>query len=755
MAAILTPIVDLTNINTNWDNSAFATGIFQSDEVYIDADNKVFYFKGTAGGGFENIGSGVTGQALYSFFKDRWKNDVYLPQYEFPMLSITNEQFEFINGWKIDDTTNVTHATSGGTSTTRKMIRTAGWSEVETDGTVSRRYYGFVSLGALGTTDQIYYVQDSSFEATTVNTAYTDAVNEAIQFYGNIEAAAGGDTAADDFAGTASGVSAASATTFTAATRTITFGASHGLAEGEVIRVSSSTSNNSVFIVDTVPSSTSIVVKETLVQETGATATVTGVGFDRSEYFKAFVRTRGKTYADADLVDIGVSSTTYIVYRFPITNATDLNIKSTSDTAFTGASISSITGDGTTATLTASAAHGLYVGAPITVAGGTSYNGNYTVTAISGTTNAEEVLTFASATTTSDGAGGTVKLQYVDTMDITYLPNPDSGTGDVVIKGDWTTATTFDLGDVVYDVGNSSSAANGARWYYLDATTGDSTGVDLANDTNNTWVEWTPGQRDIEEDGTFSAYTVVYDLNNGGASPGATKEIAYEYAQYQLREATDINAGANTNRKGNIADPLVFFVGSTLNTYSDTTIPSAVVLDDIADTDVNNVQYNEAVLVTGRTNRIHLAPTVVTVTVDFNPNLSGDVDSIFKAYYTTGVGAQSGSDFGSPDALVVQKVSGGVTSDVGSDVSNNIPNTGVNFGGVGNISSGSRYSFNYAFTADATNGRATGGSAAPVNITIVGLGLETGQYVITSGDITSSGGSFSLVAPLERNFIDP
>ena len=37
MAAILTPIVDLDNINTNWDNTAFATGIFQSDEVYIDA----------------------------------------------------------------------------------------------------------------------------------------------------------------------------------------------------------------------------------------------------------------------------------------------------------------------------------------------------------------------------------------------------------------------------------------------------------------------------------------------------------------------------------------------------------------------------------------------------------------------------------------------------------------------------------------------------------------------------------------------
>ena len=736
MAAILTPIVDLDNINTNWDNTAFATGIFQSDEVYIDADNKVFYFKGTAGGGFENEGSGVTGQALYSFFKDRWKNDVYLPQYEFPMLSITNEQFEFINGWKINDSISVAHATSGGTSTTRKMIRTAGWSEVEVDGTVSRRYYGFVSLGALGTTDQIYYVQDASFEATTVNTAYTDAVNEAIQFYGNIEAAAGGDTAADDFAGTASGT--ATTVDFTASTKTINFTAAHGLAEGDVIRISGSTNNNNVLIVDTVVDSDTITVKETLTDETvGATAT--HVGFDRSEYFKAFVRTREKTYADADLVDIGVTETTYIVYRFPITNATDLNIKTTDDSAFTGATISTISGNGTTITIDTSAAHGLYVGAPVTVSGTTGYNANYVVEGVTDS----DTITIASTTNAGTENAGTLKLQFVDAMDITYLPNPDSGTGDVVIKGDWTTATTFDLGDVVYDVGNSSSAANGARWYYLDATIGASTGANLAADSNNTWVEWTPGQRDIEEDGTFSAYSVVYDLNSGGTTPGATKEIAYEYAQYQLRLTSDINAGANTNRKGNIADPLVFFVGSTLNTYSDTSIPSAVVLDDIADIDVNNVQYNEAVLVTGRTNRIHLAPTVVLVSINFNNNLFGDDDAIFKAYYTTGTDTGSGTrDFGTPRALVVQRTSGGVASDVGSDVTNDVPSNGV-------------YTFNYAYTADDTNGRTTGVSAADVNITIVAIGLVTGQYVTSAGNITDAGATFSLVAPLERNYSNP
>jgi hypothetical protein len=56
---------------------------------------------------------GVTGQCLYSFLKEQWKNDNNLIKYPFPMLSITNEQFEFINGWLPAD------------YATRKLIRTA------------------------------------------------------------------------------------------------------------------------------------------------------------------------------------------------------------------------------------------------------------------------------------------------------------------------------------------------------------------------------------------------------------------------------------------------------------------------------------------------------------------------------------------------------------------------------------------------------------------------------------------------------
>lgn len=647
MTAIVLPYTDLDDLKTNWGadgagNHDVANGVFASDEIVIDADNKKFWFVSTAGGNFAAAGTGVTGQALYSLFKERWKNVPQLPQYEFPMLSITNEQFEFINGWQPDDTYTV--AQSGGfNTTTRKMIRTAGWSEVSVAGTVGRRYAGVITLGTLESTDQAYYVQDSSFTATTVNTTYTGPLNEAIQIFGN----------------------------------------------------------NSV----------------------DATTTT----FNRTSYMKLFVRTRGKTYADSDLNDIGVSTLTYIVYRFPLSSATDLNINTTDDAAFSGASIATIDGDATTITVTTDTDHGLYDGAPVKISGTTNYNGTFTIGSI------VDANTFTISSTSYNFAAesaGTTKLNFVDNIGVFYLPNPSTLSGDVLIRGNYATATAYADGDVVYDV-----AAD--QWYYANGA-GTSSGANVAVDASAIdWQVWTEGVRDIEEDGTKSAYTAVLDLNTAGTTPGATKEIAYEWAQWKLRQASDINSNVlSTNRNGNIADPLAFFVGPTLNTYYDTVIPFAVVIDNIADADVNNVQYNDYA------GAAHFAPTVVQVTINFNTNLSGDTDSVFYAYYTTGVGAQTGNDFGSPGAIQVIKVSGGVSNTVGSDVNNEVPVGGT-------------YSFNYAYTADGTNGRTTGAGAAPVNITIVALGLSTGQYVSTSGDITSAGASFSLVAPLERNYINP
>ncbi|MEY4529785.1 MAG: Synechococcus virus Syn5 [Deinococcota bacterium] len=63
--------------------------------------------------------------------------------------------------------------------------------------------------------------------------------------------------------------------------------------------------------------------------------------FTRKTFFKLFLREQSKTYASADLAAIGVVSLTYIAYRFPLGNASDLKIQA-ADGAMTGAPYSSI-----------------------------------------------------------------------------------------------------------------------------------------------------------------------------------------------------------------------------------------------------------------------------------------------------------------------------------------------------------------------------------------------------------------------------
>jgi len=165
---------------------------------------------------------GVTGQALYSFLKEEWKNDTALIKFPFPMEAITPEQFEFIQDWEPAN------------DATRKLIRTAGWAEKTTAGVTKREYTGIVSLGTLGSSDQPYYNQSG----TAVPFTYTGPVNESIQIYGD---------------------------------------STHG-------------------------------------------------NFNYRSTLSVYAREEAKTYAASNLSAIGVTSMTYIVYRFPLSNAVDLKV---------------------------------------------------------------------------------------------------------------------------------------------------------------------------------------------------------------------------------------------------------------------------------------------------------------------------------------------------------------------------------------------------------------------------------------------
>ena len=139
----------------------------QNTEITISTTNKTLSLSVTG-----NLNEdGVTGQALYSFLKEEWKTDASLIPYPFPMVSITPEQFEFIAGWVPAD------------DTTRNLLRSCGWRELDETNVTTREYMGIISLGDIDAADIAHY----AFTGDTSKTAFDFAgpVNQGIQTFGD------------------------------------------------------------------------------------------------------------------------------------------------------------------------------------------------------------------------------------------------------------------------------------------------------------------------------------------------------------------------------------------------------------------------------------------------------------------------------------------------------------------------------------------------------------------------------------------
>jgi len=202
-------------------------------------------------------------------------------------------------------------------------------------------------------------------------------------------------------------------------------------------------------------------------------------------------------------------------------------------------------------------------------------------------------------------------------------------------------------------------------------------------------------------------FNVVIDGNGG------TKEQIYEFVQYLLRQtATDIDSGSGVVN-GRTANSLLRFVGDTLVTST------GVLIEDFATADINAIEFYD---VTG-TKRIF--PYVASGTISFNENLMNDANAIYRMYFTSGFGTASAIIVDDKDSVDIAGNVGGLTT--------------------------KDFSFDYDQN---TQGGRTAGIDAP--ITIVALGLSTGQYVKASGTITrSKANNFSITSSLERNFSNP
>lgn len=132
---------------------------------------------------------GVDGRAMYSFMVQEWKDDSFIiANAPFPMLAIDSDAGKYIigqdpagnnTGWNWQD--------NGAFSIrTRKLLRNAGWDEVDASGNTTGRYVGVVTLGAFEdpANDTAYYQfgNDTTIN-DTVDFDFAGPVNEAVRFF--------------------------------------------------------------------------------------------------------------------------------------------------------------------------------------------------------------------------------------------------------------------------------------------------------------------------------------------------------------------------------------------------------------------------------------------------------------------------------------------------------------------------------------------------------------------------------------------
>jgi hypothetical protein len=277
-----------------------------------------------------SVADGVNMQALYSFTKEEWRNNSLtdgvntsgedLIKFTFPFVSITSEQFEVggVNNdnWDFADDTGDGQLAN---ESTRNLIRTGGWASINRSGEIIENYPSIVTLGSLDSDAQVYY-QLTSATTTPIDFVLPGVVNQSIRTLETI----GGVTATGDKK-PVNGVNGS--VQFIAATNEINPGVdlfALGFTSGELIQVrQSSNNNNGLFrIASSGAGATSVRVTGGTLTNTTETVLLSPLE-DNRDYLVLRVRKKGKSYAQSEIADIGVSQVNTIVNRFPLAHVDD------------------------------------------------------------------------------------------------------------------------------------------------------------------------------------------------------------------------------------------------------------------------------------------------------------------------------------------------------------------------------------------------------------------------------------------------
>ena len=445
---------------------------------------------------------------------------------------------------------------------------------------------------------------------------------------------------------------------------------------------------------------------------------------DYTGFFKAFLREQGKLYDSYDLLtEQGLTALEATLYRFPLSNSSDLNISS-SDAYIDLSSAVTFTNGTDLVNLTShplsnnDAVRFTNSGGalPAEISTGTTY---YVINANANDFQISTTVGGSAVDFTDDGTGThTVVSWPYDGMDIAYL----SGVGFT----SWTISTVYPAESVVQDAAG--------RWWFTDAggtSAGNDTDLGGGSDTGVTWVAY-EGERLIGSN--YYAFNRIVDGSSG------TRFQIYDWMQRQLRKTTDINTGVITDANqdtigtvnGNVADELSAFRGSDL------ILEQGVYIDSFAATEINNLVF-VPIPVDGGAEAEVTFPFEVVVTLNFSQNIIDETDADTRgvAYFTNNdAGDDDGSDFDTASAIIVQD------------------NTPANVDIDGTDIVGGAYTFSYDYDGNVQRGAASASSDAPVTLQMVGLaGFVVGTTEFTITRQATLGVNVS--AGDERNYSNP
>ncbi|MCK5019965.1 MAG: hypothetical protein KAS32_23120 [Candidatus Peribacteraceae bacterium] len=259
---------------------------------------------------------GAIGQSVYSFAMQEWKDDSFLiANSPFPMLTIDSDAGKYIIGQDISGNNNgaiwldnVTHSIR-----TRKLLRNAGWDEVDSDGNTTARWVGVVTLGAFedSANDTAYYQFGSDTTTDdTVDFDFAGPVNEAVQFFEEQPR-----------------------TDLDIAATTITRVGGSFITEGykvggqATIRNAEDSGNDGDWTLTAVTAT--VLTTTGLTVNADDTSAILAVNNDNAITLRLRVRdgdAKGKTFAQGDLASAGKTILGNFVYSFPLANGSDQKI---------------------------------------------------------------------------------------------------------------------------------------------------------------------------------------------------------------------------------------------------------------------------------------------------------------------------------------------------------------------------------------------------------------------------------------------